>query len=77
MPFYLQPTNSNVELLQRYAINLTCTKVKKTSQPCGDTANQKPFHETMQTPSARWGRDPDYTSRYAKAQDCSIFSTST
>ena len=42
----LKPTNSNVKLLQCYgtflkSLNLTCTKVKITSQLCDDSAHQR------------------------------------
>ena len=74
----LQPTNSNVKLLQCYCIfltslNLTCIKAKNTSQPCHDSARQRTLQETLNTPSFRWARDPGITSHYAKTQDCSKF----
>ena len=64
----------NVKLLQCYRIflrslSITCTKVKNTPQPCDDPTHQRPFQETLHTPSARWGRDPGITSPYAKTQD--------
>ena len=48
----LQPTNSNVKLLQRYGIfltssNLTSTRMKNTPQSCNDSAHQR----TLQKPS--------------------------
>ena len=78
----LQPTYSNVKLLQCYdifltSLNLTCTKVKNSTQPCDDPAHQRTLQETPHTPSARWGRDPGINSPYAKTQECSIFSTPT
>ena len=78
----LQPTNSNVKLLQCYCIfltslNLTCTKAKNTSQPCHDSAHQRTLQETLKTSSVRWARDPGITSPYAKTQDCSKFSAPT
>ena len=78
----LQPTNSNVKLLQCYCIfltslNLTCTKAKNTSQPCHDSAHQRTLQETLKTSSVRWARDSGITSPYAKTQDCSKFSAPT
>ena len=60
----------------RHLISLL-TKVKNTPQPCDEAAHQRTLQETLHTPSARCGRDPDITFPYAKTQDCSIFSTST
>ena len=42
----LQPTNSNVKLLQCYGIfltsrNLICTRMKNTSQSCNDSVHQR------------------------------------
>ena len=70
----LQPTNSNVNLLQCYGIfltslNHTCTKVKNTPHPCNDPAHQRLLQEILYTSSARWDRNPGKTSPY-----CSIFS---
>ena len=70
----LQPTISNVKLLQCYGIfltslNLICTKVRNTPQPCDDTAHQRTLQETPHIPSMRWARDPGITSPYAKTQD--------
>ena len=50
----LQPTNSNVKLLQCYGIflislNLICTKVKNTPQPCDDPAHQRKLQEILHT----------------------------
>ena len=78
----LQPTNSKVKLLQCYGIfltslNLTCTKVKNTPQPCHDPPHKRTLQETLHIPSAKWGRDPGITSPYAKTQGCSIFATPT
>ena len=54
----LQSTNSNVKLPQCYGIfltslNLTCTKVKNTPQPCDDSTLQR----TLQKPSTPSLRD--------------------
>ena len=74
----VQPTNSNVKLLQCYGIFLTsvklvCTKVINTLQPCDDPAHQRTLQETLHISSARWGRDPGITSPYAKTQDIYIY----
>ena len=58
----LQPTNSNVKLLQCYDIflrssNLTSAKVKNTSQPCDDSAHQRMLQKILHSPFARWSRD--------------------
>ena len=74
----LEPSSSNVKLLQCYGIyltslNLTCTKVKNTPQSCDDSAHQRTLQETLHTTSAGWGKDRGITSLYAKTQDCIIF----
>ena len=58
----LQPTNSNVKLLECCDIflrsfNLTRAKVKNTNQPCDDSANQRTLQKILHTPFARWSRD--------------------
>ena len=68
----LQPTNSNVKLLQCYgmfltSLSLTYAKVKiSPTQPRDDPAHQRPFQETLHSPSMRWDRDPGITSPYVK-----------
>ena len=63
-----------LKLLQCYGIfltslNLTCTKMKNTSQPCDNSAHQRMLQETFHTLTARWGRDPGISFPYAKTQD--------
>ena len=75
----IQPTNSNVKLLQRYGIflmsrNLTCTRMKKTPQSGSDSAHQRALQKPSTPHSVKCGRDPGITSTYAKTQDCSVLS---
>ena len=61
----LQPTNSNVKLLQCYGAFLTSFNPVMTQH-----IKKRALQETLHTPSARWGRDSGITSPYAKTQDC-------
>ena len=75
----LQPTNSNVKLLQCYGIfltshNLTCTRIKNTPQSRNDSAHQRMLQKPSTPQSVKWGRYPGITSTYVKTQDCSILS---
>ena len=74
----LQPTNSNVKLLQYHGIfltpfNLICTKVRNTPQPCDDPAYQRTLQETLHTPSTRWGRDRSIFSTPTQMKYHSLF----
>ena len=75
----LQPTKSNVKLLQCYGTfltsrNLTCTRIKNTPQSRNDSAHQRTLQKPSIPQSVKWGRGLGIFSTYAKTQDCSILS---